>query len=98
MRTLELERVDAEESWTRTLQQRAEENERLRGLIVVKDREFKDALDRRRARDEVVQRLEPDVESARKEREGDRSEISQLARDVVDLQESSVCYQPDHPT
>ena len=94
MRTIEVERVDAEESWTRTLQQRAEENERLRGIIVVKDREFKDALDRRRARDEVVQRLEADVERERKEKEGDRRQISELAREVEDLQESLVCYPP----
>ncbi len=98
MRTLELERVDAEETWTRTLQQRAEENERLRGIIVVKDREFKDALDRRRARDEVVQRLEADVERERKEKEGDRRQISELAREVEDLQESLVCHPPYNTT
>ena len=98
MRTLELERVDAEESWSRTLQQRAEENERLRGIIGVKDREFKDALDGRRARDEVVQRLEADVERERKEKEGDRRQISELARVVEDLQESLVCYPPYNTT
>ena len=94
MRTLELERADAEESWSRTLQQRAEENERLRGVIVIKDREFKDALDGRRARDEVVQRLEADVERERKEKEGDRRQISELTREVEDLRESLVCHPP----
>ena len=94
MRTLELERADAEESWSRTLQQRAEENERLRGIIAVKDREFKDALDGRRARDEVVQRLEADVEKERKEKEGDRRQISELACEVEDLRESLVCHPP----
>lgn len=98
MRTIELERIDAEESLTRKLQQRAEENERLRGIIVVKDREFKDALDRRRARDEIVQRLEADVERERKEKEGDRRQISELAREVEDLQESLVCYPPYNMT
>ena len=98
MRTIELERIDAEESLTRKLQQRAEENERLRGIIVVKDREFKDALDRRRARDEIVQRLEADVERERKEKEGDRRQISELAREVEDLQESLVCHPPYNMT
>lgn len=94
MRTLELERVDAE-SYFRTLQQRAEEeNERLRGTIAIKDREFKDALDGRRARDEVMQRLEADVERERKEKEGDRRQISELAREVEDLRESLVCHPP----
>ena len=91
MRTIELERAEAEESWSRTLQQRAEENERLRGTIAIKDREFKDALDGRRARDEVVQRLEADVERERKEKEADRRQISELAREVEDLRESLVC-------
>jgi hypothetical protein len=94
MRTLELERADAEESWSRTLQQRAEENERLREIIAIKDREFKDALDGRRARDEVVQRLEADVERERKEKEGDRRQISELACEVEDLRESLVCQLP----
>lgn len=94
MRTIELERAEAEESWSRTLQQRAEENERLRGTIAIKDREFKDALDGRRARDEVVQRLEADVERERKEKEADRRQISELAREVEDLRESLVCGQP----
>jgi hypothetical protein len=94
MRTLELERTDAEESWRRTLQQRAEENERLRGLIAIKDNEFKDALDGRRARDEVVQRLEANVERERREREGDRRQTAELAREVEDLRESLVCHPP----
>jgi len=91
MRTLELERAEAEENWSRTLQQRAEENERLRGIITIKDREFKDALDGRRARDEVVQRLEADVERERKEKETDRRQVSEHAREVEDLRESLVC-------
>lgn len=91
MRTLELERADAEESWSRTLQQRSEENERLRGIIAIKDREFKDALDGRRARDEVVQQLEADVERERKEKEGDRRQIAELAQEVEGLRESLVC-------
>jgi chromosome segregation ATPase len=90
MRTLELERAEAEESWSRTLQQRAEENERLRGIIAIKDREFKDALDGRRARDEIVQRLEADVEKERKEKEGDRRQIAELAQEVEELRESLV--------
>jgi hypothetical protein len=94
VRTIELERAEAEESWSRTLQQRAEENERLRGIIAIKDREFKDALDGRRARDEVVQRLEADVERERKEKEIDRRQISELAREVEDLRESLVCNPP----
>lgn len=94
MRTIELERAEAEESWSRTLQQRAEENERLRGIITIKDREFKDALDGRRAKDEVVQRLEADVERERKEKEADRRQISELAREVEDLRESLVCDPP----
>lgn len=98
MRTLELERADAEEGWSRTLQQRAEENERLRGIIVIKNREFKDALDGRRARDEIVQRLEADVERERKEKEADRRQISELAREVEDLRESLVCNSPYSPT
>ena len=94
MRTIEIERAEAEESWSRTLQQRADENERLKGTIAVKDKEFKDALDGRRARDEVVQRLEADVERERKEKEADRRQISELAREVEDLRENLVCDPP----
>jgi chromosome segregation ATPase len=69
---LETERAEAEEEWSRNVQERTKEVERLRRVTDDKDREYEEAVRSRRAREERVYDLEKERETLAKEVERER--------------------------
>lgn len=100
MRSVELERAEAEEVWSRTLQLRAEDVEKVKRLLEKKETEVREALERKRERDGAVQSLEGEIERQRRERDGEKRRVGELGGEIEDLRETLVSHSQEptlHP-
>lgn len=94
IRVLERERVEAEEDWSKGLQQRSKEVERLRRELKEKENEWKEEVRNAQQRDERVRELEREIVRKNEERERDRAERENLRSQIESIKEAEVCRQP----
>ncbi|KIJ38525.1 hypothetical protein M422DRAFT_50052 [Sphaerobolus stellatus SS14] len=87
MRSLEKERQEAEEEWSRNLHGRSQELERLRGLLDSKDREYADSIRLKDAMEEQIAGLQGENKRLKAQKEVEEGVVKGLQRDVQWLKE-----------
>lgn len=90
MNALELERAEAEEGWSRTLTLRGEELDKLRAMLKAKEQEFKEALDTKHERDEIINRLEEAVGKAKRDGDTERRKTQEALLELEMAKENLV--------
>ena len=93
MRALEKERHDAEDEWSRNLQERSRELERLRGLVEAKDREYAESIRSKTDMADRVTELEADNRRLKAQAEAEKGILLGLQKDVDWLKDAEVCPQ-----
>jgi chromosome segregation ATPase len=91
MRGLEKERHEAEDEWSRNLQERSRELERLRGLVEAKDREYAESMRRKTETDEQLIELEADNRRLKAQAEAEKGILLGLQKDIDWLRDAEVC-------
>ncbi|KAF8585573.1 hypothetical protein K439DRAFT_1409943 [Ramaria rubella] len=82
MRASEKERQEAEDEWSKNLQERSRELERLRGLIDGKDREYAESIRGKAEMEERIATLEGDKRKLKAQTETEKGILLGLQRDI----------------
>ena len=90
MRALERERNDAEEEWSRNLNERSREIERLRRLVGEKDGEYEESVRGMREREKKIGELEGVNAGLRHDIDGLRAEVAKLQNHIESRDEVEV--------
>ena len=90
MRALEKERHAAEDEWSRNLQERGRELERLRGIVEGKDREYAESVRGKTEMEDRLFKLETDNQRLKTQIEAEQVVILGLQKDIDWLKDAEV--------
>lgn len=91
MRILEKERHDAEDEWSKNLQERSRELERLRRLVEGKDREYAETIQSKTEMEDRLAALEADNRRLKAQTETENGIRVGLQKDIDWLKDTEVC-------
>lgn len=87
LKTIEAERAEQEDNWSRTLAARSEEIERLRGLLTFQEKEGMKIGDYKALRDKEAAQLEERIKGVEKEKLEERRRYREIAAQLEALRE-----------
>lgn len=87
LRTIESERAEQEESWSRSLAARTDEIERLRGMLGAQENEGRRVGEYRAEKEKLIERLEEQVRAAQAEKGDISRRVKALEKEVEGLKE-----------
>ena len=90
MRSLEKERQDAEDEWSRNVQQRNLEVERLREMLDNKDKEYADSIRLKNAMEEKIESLQAENRKLNGQKEAENGVLMGLRKDIQWLKDAEV--------
>lgn len=90
MRALEKERQEAEDEWSRNLQERSRELERLRNLVDRKDREYAESIRKKTEMEDRIVELQTESRKLRAQKEAEDGVLRGFQNDIARLKEAEV--------
>lgn len=93
MRALEKERHEAEDEWSKNLQERSRELERLRSLVQGKDREYAESIRSKSKMEDRLVELEAENRRLKAQTEAENGILLGLQQDIERLKDAEVCFQ-----
>lgn len=90
LRALEKDRQEVEDEWSKNLQERNRELERLRGIVGGKDKEYANSISTKNAMEEQIEALKADNRKLRLQGEAEHNILLGLQKDIQWLNDSEV--------
>ena len=90
MRALEKERHEAEDEWSKNLQERSRELERLRGLVDAKDKEYAESIRSKTEMADRILELEAENRRLKAQMEAEKGILLGLQKDIDWLKDAEV--------